>query len=1000
VFQWLASQVLYFNPYRRRRAEACLRNTKGQSGLWAYGISGDLPIVLVRLAGLEGLNLVTAAVRAHEYWRLKGLQVDLVILDESEASYEQPLQEGLRRLLDRSLDRDLLDRPGGIFVRPGRLVPEEDRLLFETVARLSLRGDDGDLVSQAQLDPEVLAETAFAPGREATPARTVPRAALCSRAEAAPAEPPPDLLFFNGWGGFTPSGEAYVIRLHDSELPPQPWSNVLANPAFGCLVSEAGGGYTWSENSREHKLTPWSNDPVLDPPGEVCYLRDEESGCFWSLTPLPIREPEPYEVHHGQGYTLFTHRSHGLVQTGLVFVPLHAPVKILRLTLRNEEDRPRRLSVTYYAEWVLGVNRHQTSPYLVTEWEPESGTLLARNAYQEHFRDRRAFLHLAAGDAAGDPAGAISYTGDRAEFVGRNRSLSHPAGLERPALSNHTGALYNPCGAVQLQVELPPRGERTVVVLLGAAPSVAEVQRLVAEYRRAERVEQAFQEVRSWWDRLLGRVQVSTPDPALNLLLDRWLLYQTVSCRLWARSAFYQSGGAYGFRDQLQDALALLHAAPDLLRRQLLRHAAHQFQEGDVQHWWHEETAAGIRTRVSDDLLWLPYAACRYAAHTGDETIWDEVVPFLEGEPLADGEDERYGPTRVSAETGSLYEHCVRAVDHALRFGPHGLPLIGTGDWNDGLNHVGREGRGESVWLGWFLYAVLQAFAPVCRARGDSARAETYEQAAAALGAALDRHGWDGQWYRRAYTDQGTPLGSLQNEECQIDCIAQAWAAISGAAPPARVRAALASVHHRLLDREEGLLRLLTPAFAHTEPSPGYIQAYPRGVRENGGQYTHGAVWMIIAWAKLGEGNRAYELLRLLNPIYHAQTQGEALRYRVEPYVVAADVYSAPPYAGRGGWTWYTGAAGWFYQAALEWVLGVQRRGARLYLKPCLPELWREYSVSYAYGRSRYEILVKNPHGRQTGASSLELDGTSLDPADPAIPLVDDGKTHRVVLTL
>lgn len=996
VFQWLASHLLYFNPYRRRRAEACLRNVKGQSGLWAYGISGDLPIVLVRLGGLEGLNLVTASVRLHEYWRLKGLRFDLVILDDSETSYEQPLQEGLRSLLDRSLDRDLLDRPGGIFVRAGRLVPEEDRLLLETVARLSLDGKNGDLVSQVQLDPEVLAETAFAPGREAAPSQTVSRAALCHRAEPTPAEPPPDLLFFNGWGGFTPSGEAYVIRLHDSELPPQPWSNVLANPGFGCLVSEAGGGYTWSENSREHKLTPWSNDPVLDPPGEVCYLRDEESGCFWSLTPLPIREPEPYEVRHGQGYTLFTHRSHGLVQEGLVFVTLRDPVKILRLTLSNEEDRPRRLSVVYYAEWVLGVNRHETSPYLVTEWESESGTLLARNVYQEHFRDRRAFLHLAGGDGEEQ----IGYTGDRAEFVGRNRSLSHPAGLEQQALSKRTGALYNPCGAVQLQVELPPRGERTVVVLLGAAPSVAEVQRLVAEYRRVGRVEEAFQEVRSWWDQLLGRVQVSTPDPGLNLLLDRWLLYQTLSCRLWARSAFYQSGGAYGFRDQLQDALALLHAAPDLLRRQLLRHAAHQFQEGDVQHWWHEETAAGIRTRVSDDLLWLPYAACRYAAHTGDETIWEEAVPFLEGEPLAEGEDERYGPTRVSAETGSLYEHCVRAIDHAMRFGAHGLPLIGTGDWNDGLNHVGREGRGESVWLGWFLYTVLQAFAPVCRAKGEVTRAETYEQTAAALSAALDRHGWDGQWYRRAYTDQGTPLGSLQNEECQIDCIAQAWAAISGAAPPAKVRAALASVHHRLLDRDEGLLRLLTPPFAHTEPSPGYIQAYPRGVRENGGQYTHGAVWAIIGWATLGEGNRAYELLRLLNPIYHAQTQGEALRYRVEPYVVAADVYAAPPYAGRGGWTWYTGAAGWLYQAALEWVLGVRRRGARLYLKPCIPELWREYSVSYAYGRSRYEIQVKNPHGRQTGASSLELDGMTLEPTDPSIPLVDDGQTHRVVLTL
>ncbi|MDI6870912.1 MAG: glucoamylase family protein [Bacillota bacterium] len=996
LFQWMASQLFYFNHYRRERAEACLQNTKGQSGLWAYGISGDLPIVLVRVSSLEGLHLVATVLRAHEYWRLKGLRVDLVILNDSEASYKQPLQEELRRLLEKSADRDLLDRPGGVFLRSALLMPKSDQVLLETVARLSLRAEGGDLVSQLQLQADVLALTAFAPDLELPlPARPLPP--FTNRIESVPTELSANLLFFNGWGGFTPSGRAYVLHLEDSELPPVPWINILANPHFGCLVSEAGSGYTWSENSREHKLTPWSNDPVLDPPGEICYLRDEDDGSVWSLTALPLREPEPYEVRHGQGYTVFVHHSHGLDQTGVLFVPRRDPLKILRLTLRNDEDRPRRLSVAYYAEWVLGVSRDRTAPYLVTEWDPTSRALLARNVYQDWFRGREAFLHV----TSDDPAASLSYTGDRAEFIGRNRSYCDPAGLERPTLSGHTGALYDPCGAVQLTLTLEPHAERTVIVLLGAARSTAEVQQLVQEYSRAEKVEEAFQDIRSAWDDLLGRVQVSTPDPALDLLVNRWLIYQTLSCRMWARSAFYQSGGAYGFRDQLQDSLALLHARPDLTRQQILRHAAHQFREGDVQHWWHEEIGCGIRTRCSDDYLWLPYAAVRYTTHTGDETLWEEMVPFLEAEPLAEGEDERYGPACVSSEKGSVYEHCVRAIDRSLRLlGPHGLPLIGTGDWNDALNRVGREGRGESVWLGWFLYTVLRAFAPVCAARGDTARATRYDRAATLLVEALEQYAWDGQWYRRAYNDLGTPLGSLQNNECQIDCIAQAWAVISEAASPQRALTAMESLHHRLVERDEGLVLLLTPPFGDTDPSPGYIQAYPKGVRENGGQYTHAAIWAVIAWAKLGEGNRAYELLRLLNPVYHARTTNEALRYRVEPYVMAADVYSVPPHVGRGGWTWYTGAAGWMYQAVLEWVLGIQRQGSRLHLRPCIPEQWRNFSVSYRYGNTRYEILVENPRGRQTGAAALQLDGASLDPADPSIPLEDDGQTHRVVLTL
>jgi cellobiose phosphorylase len=992
LFQWMASQLFYFNPYRPRRNSACLKNAKGQSGLWSYGISGDLPIVLVRLSNPEGLDLVSTVLRAHEYWRLKGLRVDLVILNDFQGGYEQPLQEELRRLLEASSDHDNLDRPGGVFLRSGRLMPEEDQTLLETVARISLRGEAGDLVSQLQAQPvDVALPPALPGGKRSLP---LPRASV-PVLSAKLAVPPADLLFFNGWGGFAPSGREYVIHLRGNDLPPAPWLNVIANPGFGFQVSEAGGGYTWSENSREHKLTPWSNDAVLDPSGEICYLRDEEEGYFWSVTPLPVREGEAYSVQHGQGYTLFTHDSHGLTQRGLVFVPPHDPVKIFRLDLSNNEARSRHLSVTYYLEWVLGVSRDETAPYIVTTRDEETGALFARQVYQESFPGRQAFLHV----WSDDPTARTTVTGDRAEFVGRNGSLARPAALTRTGLSGHTGAMSDSCGAVQLKLTIGPRATRTVVVLVGSAKSVEEARKHLQTYGLLESVDEAYDQARNAWDALLDRVQVTTPDPGLDLLLNRWLLYQVLSCRLWARSALYQSGGAFGFRDQLQDALALLHARPDLVRDQILKHAAHQFGEGDVQHWWHEETGRGIRTRSSDDLLWLPYAVCRYVEHTADSSIWSESVPYLSDEPLGETEDDRYGVTGVSEAAGSVYEHCVRAVDRALRFGDHGLPLMGAGDWNDGLNAVGRKGRGESVWLGWFLFSVLQAMAPVARQRGDD-RAGLYQEAADRLARALDESGWDGQWYRRAYTDEGEPLGSQHNVECQIDCIAQAWAALSQAAPPDKVRTAMESLENRLLDRDNGLIYILTPPFDETTPSPGYIEGYPPGVRENGGQYTHGAVWAAMAWAKLGEGDRAYELLRLLNPIYHARTQGEALRYRVEPYVMAADIYSAASQLGRGGWTWYTGAAGWMYQAGLEWVLGVRRRGDRLLLQPCIPADWPEYTVTYRHGESNYVLQVKNPAHRQTGATSFELDGVAMDPHEPAIFLVDDGRTHHAVLVL
>jgi cyclic beta-1,2-glucan synthetase len=985
LFLWVASQVFYLNPGRPGRSEFLSQNSKGQPGLWPYGISGDLPLILLSLADSRELDLAQTMLKAFHYWQTKGLGIDLVILNQSGGDYEESLQKSLLRLIETYTVLEPPERAGGVFLLSGRAMPESDLVLLETVARLSLRGDQGNLLTQL-----LESNPAGEPLPEPQPIQLPP--GVSSR--WTPSVIPEKLLFFNGWGGFTPSGSEYVIQLKAQDLLPVPWINVIANPRFGFQVSESGGGYTWAENSREFKLSPWSNDPVLDYSGEICYLRDEESGTLWSMTALPIRDAEPYLVRHGQGYTALTHSSQGLDQTGLLFTPLADPVKICQLSLRNTEDRPRVLAVTYYIDWVLGDVREKTAPYLVTEADPLTGALLARNVYQENFPGRIGFLQI----WTEQPALGRSWTGDRAEFIGRNGSLSRPAALERVALSNHTGANFNPCGAMQVKITLAPHSEGILNILVGAAPSLAEAQTVLTKYRQSTSVTAALAETRAFWDGLLGQIQVTTPDPGFDLLMNRWLLYQTLACRIWARSAFYQSSGAYGFRDQLQDSLALLHTRPELVREQILLHAAHQYRDGDVQHWWHEETGRGIRTRFSDDLLWLPYAVCCYAEQTGDAGVWDQSVPFLEDAPLAEQEFERYAPTKQSAESGSLYEHCARAIQRALRFGEHGLPLMGTGDWNDAMNLVGRDGRGESAWLGWFLYSILQAMIPVCTSRQDAGKAQEYGEMAQRLAQSLDERAWDGNWYRRAYNDAGEPLGSKQNSECQIDCIAQAWAVLSGAAPHDKAVAAMESLDSKLVSPENGLIRLLTPPFVHTRPAPGYIQAYPAGVRENGGQYTHGAIWAVLAWARLGEGNRAYELFRLLNPIYHTRTAHEVQHYKVEPYVMASDVYSVAPHLGRGGWTWYTGSAGWMYQAGLE-LLGLRKQGSSLYLNPCIPEDWPELSINYQYRHTLYKILIKNPDCKQTGGVSLEVDGQPF-LANQAISLVDDSSVHRVVLVL
>ena len=983
LFQELASRLLYSDATLRPSSAVLTGNKRGPSGLWRHGISGDLPIVLIRIDEAEDQNIVRQLLRAHEYWRMKQLAVDLVILNEQAPSYAQNLQDALEtqvRASQSPLQHEGQESFGSVFILRGDLISVEDRILLQTAARAVLLSRRGTLAEQVERQQ-----------RSQTPTLRLPRRMPATKAlDVLPARP--DLEFFNGLGGFTSDGREYVTTLGEGQWTPAPWINVIANPAFGFQVSESGSGYTWSLNSRENQLTPWSNDPVSDPPGETIYVRDEDSGELWGPTVLPIREAAwPYTARHGQGYSRFEHASHGISLDLLQFVPLADPIKISRLTIENNSGRSRRLAVTAYVEWVLGVSRSGSAPFVVTEIDKETGAMLARNAWNSEFADRVAFADLSGRQTA--------WTGDRTEFFGRNGTPDHPASLERGAsLSGKVGAGLDPCAALQMMIELRAGDRTEIVFVLGEAATTEEARTLIALYRGAD-LDGTLRAVTKRWDDVLGTVQVTTPNRAMDLMLNRWLLYQTLACRVWSRAGFYQAGGAYGFRDQLQDVMALMVAQRDIARAQLLRAAARQFVEGDVQHWWHPPSGRGVRTRVSDDLLWLPYVVIQYLELTEDVGLLDEVVPFLDGPILVAGQEEAYFEPRLSAQTGTLFEHCARALDRSLAVGSHGLPLIGTGDWNDGMNRVGSAGNGESVWLGWFLHTTLKEFARLADARGEHQRAETWRLHVSALKASLEREAWDGEWYRRAYFDDGTPLGSAGNAECRIDSIAQSWGVISGAAEPARGARAMAAVEKYLVRRAEGLVLLFSPPFDHASPDPGYIKGYLPGIRENGGHYTHAAIWSVLAFAALGDGDKAGELFSLLNPINHASTRAGIYRYKVEPYVVAGDIYAEPPHVGRGGWTWYTGSAGWMYRTGLESMLGFRLRGSVLHLDPCIPRAWRRFEITFRYHSSSYAIVVQNPHGVARGVWSVELDGALL-ANGPHILLADDGATHHVRLVL
>lgn len=976
LFQRLAERIIYLDPSLRQPSHVLAQNARDQASLWPYGISGDLPIVVLTVGDKKDLPVLRKLLRGHEYLRLRGLEFDLVVINNSAGSYLQEFHDEILQQVRSSGQQNLLNRNAGVFILRLDTIQNADKTLIQSMARVNLSAESGSLkeqLSRKMMTDGVAPLLQFSKEREEFP-----------RAPAAT----PRLQFYNGLGGFTDDGKEYVIVLKEGQWTPAPWINVIANAHdFGFQVSESGAGFTWAVNSRENRLTPWSNDFVSDAPGEVIYIRDDETGGVWTPTPLPLRDNNPYVVRHGQGYTTFEHTAFGFTHELKLFVPKEDPVKIFHLKIKNISGKNRKISLFGYVEWVLGNYREKFAPHVFTEIHPDKNLILSKNSYNIEFAQQWSFWSCS--------ENVKTFTCDRKEFIGRNGSALNPEGLRRQGMSSRSGMGLDPCGVLQIELTLDSQEERDLVFILGQGSSKDVAMDLVAKYRDINCIHEALQSVQSMWDQILTTIQVKTPDLATDFMLNRWLLYQALVCRMWARSAFYQSGGAFGFRDQLQDTMAFVYVDPVLARNHIIRAAGRQFLEGDVQHWWHPPTGRGVRTHFSDDLLWLPFVVSHYIKVTGDTSVLSEKVAYLEAPPLEPDQEDAYLQPVVSDEKCSLLDHCYRAINRSLKTGAHGLPLIGSGDWNDGMNKIGKEGRGESVWMGWFLHKVLSDFMPYC----DSDHKEKYTLHMRKLKASLEEEAWDGAWYRRAFFDDGTPVGSAQNTECQIDSLAQTWSILSGAGDLARQKQAMQSVSERLILWSQEIILLLTPPFDKSSQNPGYIKGYVPGVRENGGQYTHAAIWVMMAYAQLGDQEKVGSLFNMLNPIRHGDQRSTAYRYKIEPYVVAADIYTVEPHVGRGGWSWYTGSASWLYRAGLESLLGFKLEGSLLSLRPCVPKEWREYQIIYKFKETTYKIQIQFMTSIPMG-QILIFEGDKMLSNKGEVQLVNDKQTHQIVVHL
>jgi cyclic beta-1,2-glucan synthetase len=926
--------------------------TRAQSALWRHGISGDRPVVTVVISDAVDFRNLENLIRALAVCQARGMSADVVFLDESDSAYAHPTHDRLQKIIRQYLRRTAANRDFETYIVPAFSLDEEARRALALSSRLmlDLRLDDwyGQLARQQRQQPLI-------PGFLPQPSSPVHR-------DSIPAvKRPTNLLLDNGLGGLAPDSSEYVLYLRKGHTTPAPWCNVLANAEFGTLISESGSACSWYGSSSEYALTTWSNDPVLDRPGEALYIRDEETGLFWSPLPGPARDDEPYVVRHGIGFSGFEHASEGLQQSTEVFVDPEEPVKFIRIHLKNCWPRARRLTITYAAEWRLGNSGTAAGLHLLPEWDAARNAFFVRNGFSTSRPDAQAFL------SSSLPAHAVSFDGD--EFLGPLRCWSVPAGLHAIGLSGQVSPCALPLATYQVHVSLAEGETCDLHFVLGAGRDADQARALIDAARLPRNAEAARRRQQHAWTELLSHSTVDTPDAGLNAMLNSWLPYQVISSRLNGRLGFYQASGGTGFRDQLQDVLAMLHYRPEQTATHIVRAAAAQFSEGDVLHWWHEEPLRGVRTRCSDDLLWLPYVVSRYLEVTRDFGLLDREAPFLSGLPLAESEHERYAEFRHGDDTGDIYEHCCRAIDARMTFGRHGLPPIGTGDWNDGYSKVGIKGDGESVWMAWFLIDVCRRFEPVCRLRRDRVRAGAYRRLRMELQKNVENT-WSGDWYARGYYDDGSVLGGPERSECRIDLNAQTWAVIAGG-DTERQKRAMRSAQELLVDNEHRLIKLLAPPFHSSKQEPGYIKAYPPGVRENGGQYTHAAAWALLAAAEAGDRELALRWLDWLNPLNRSVDRGSVEHYRIEPYVVAGDVYGHAPYTGRGGWSWYTGSAAWIYRVAMESVLGIRRRGNRLFFRPCLPDAWKGFRLTIRFSAATYRLNLHEP--ARIGGSHIAL---------------------------
>ena len=964
-YQKMMSYIIFYNPTKKEILEKIPKQKYEQSELWKYGISGDLPIILIKIKDSNDSYVIQEVLKAYEFFRTRNLETELIILDEEKHSYENYVREEIENLVLNSQMSYLKNSRGGIFEISKNEISKQDYNLLNFVANIVIDASKGGIKNAIKELEENYLEKYKEVGKE-----------IINDTIEIPNNEDIDILqdiqklkYYNEYGAFSEDGKEYLIKVNSEKRLPTVWSNIMANEKFGTLVTESMGGYSWHKNSRLNRVTSWQNQATYDIPSEIIYIKDNETKKAWSLGLNPMPDDKNYNVVYGFGYSKYIHKSDGLEQKLEIFVPKEDGVKVEILRLKNTTLNRKKLKIIYYMKPVLGEDEIKTNGYINLKYDINNNIICAQNLYNNDFPNDIIYVS--------NSEKILSYTGDKNFFIG-NGNISNPDSLKMTSLNNENCLGKDACIAYEIEVDIDSLSEKEIVFTLGSEESLIESKNMAYKYNKIQNCKQELENVKNYWKETLGRVEVKTPLESLNIMLNGWIIYQTLQSRLIGKTGFYQSGGAYGFRDQLQDTLALKYINPNLLKKQILKHSEHQFTEGDVEHWWHEEIQRGIRTKFSDDLLWLVYLTCEYIEFTGDYSILEEKTPYLTGKMLEENEDERYDKYQQTQEKESIYQHCIKAIERSLNFGENGLPKIGSGDWNDGFSTVGNKGKGESVWLGFFLYNVLDRFIPICQLKNDTELIQRYEQIKANLKKALNTKGWDGRWYKRAFMDDGNILGSMENEECRIDSIAQSWSTISNAGDNDKKYISMDSLENHLIDKENGIIKLLDPPFDKSKLEPGYIKAYLPGVRENGGQYTHAAIWVIIAEAMLGFGDKATELYRMINPIEHARTKEASNKYKVEPYVIPADIYGCSNLAGRGGWTWYTGSSSWYYKAGIEYILGLKVRNRFLSIEPCIPKDWKEYSIRYKWKNSIYNIKVKNPNGKNNGVEKIILNGIEV----------------------